>query len=200
MPRSAVPRPAARRCAAALRMPATEVDASSIDREQRSSRRLRGAAALEFGLRLGARAHSERRRVPAGQYPFIAFLPNRRPVLATRISWLVWLREISCAIRAGEDDAHRREARGVAPRDRARPEDRLAPGGVKSARTLVHGWCEPDHAAVGVGFASGETRPEYLGNYLHAKDRPGNWTHGCVCDRSGKVTRAIAGMEPVKVP
>jgi hypothetical protein len=40
----------------------------------------------------------------------------------------------------------------------------------------------------------------FQGNYLHGKERPGDWTHGCICNRSENVLREIRNLDPASVP
>jgi hypothetical protein len=40
----------------------------------------------------------------------------------------------------------------------------------------------------------------YQGNYLHGKVRPGDYTHGCICNRSENVLREIRNLNPASVP
>jgi RHS repeat-associated protein len=47
---------------------------------------------------------------------------------------------------------------------------------------------------------AGETRAGYLGNYLHGKNRPGDYTQGCVCDRSGAALGYLSTLDPRAVP
>jgi len=49
---------------------------------------------------------------------------------------------------------------------------------------------------------SGEHRATHVGNYLHGKKRPGDYTHGCICERSEKILgrlRVLTGHIPVLV-
>jgi hypothetical protein len=41
---------------------------------------------------------------------------------------------------------------------------------------------------------------EYRGNYLHGKQRPGDYTHGCICERSEHALDALLLLDPKKVP
>ena len=41
----------------------------------------------------------------------------------------------------------------------------------------------------------GETRPDFLGQYLHGKTRPGDYTHGCICERSERILRLIEQLD-----
>jgi RHS repeat-associated protein len=47
---------------------------------------------------------------------------------------------------------------------------------------------------------AGETGAGFQGNYLHGKDREGDWTHGCICNRSENVLRDIRNLDPASVP
>jgi RHS repeat-associated protein len=40
----------------------------------------------------------------------------------------------------------------------------------------------------------------FQGNYLHGKERPGDYTHGCICNRSENVLREIRNLNPASVP
>lgn len=44
--------------------------------------------------------------------------------------------------------------------------------------------------------ARGETRSAYQGNYLHGKNRPGDYTHGCIAERSEQILRILLQMDP----
>ncbi|GEM_PF-2628508 len=44
--------------------------------------------------------------------------------------------------------------------------------------------------------APGETRSEYLGNFLHGKNRPQDYTHGCVAERSEQILKQLVQMDP----
>ena len=41
----------------------------------------------------------------------------------------------------------------------------------------------------------GEQRSEYQGNYIHGKERPGDYTHGCICNRDEKVLDALLRID-----
>ena len=41
---------------------------------------------------------------------------------------------------------------------------------------------------------------EYRGNYLHGKERAGDYTHGCICDRSEQTLDALMLLNPKEVP
>jgi RHS repeat-associated protein len=41
---------------------------------------------------------------------------------------------------------------------------------------------------------------EYRGNYLHGKERPGDYTHGCICDTSEQTLDALMLLNPREVP
>jgi hypothetical protein len=41
---------------------------------------------------------------------------------------------------------------------------------------------------------------EYRGNYLHGKQRPGDYTHGCICDRSEQSLDALMLLNSKQVP
>jgi RHS repeat-associated protein len=41
---------------------------------------------------------------------------------------------------------------------------------------------------------------EYRGNYLHGKERPGDYTHGCICDRSEQTLDALMLLNSREVP
>ena len=40
----------------------------------------------------------------------------------------------------------------------------------------------------------------FLGNYLHGKERPGNWTHGCICNRTENILHELRNLDPASVP
>jgi len=42
--------------------------------------------------------------------------------------------------------------------------------------------------------------PAFQGNFLHGKERPGDYTHGCICNRSENVLREIRNLNPASVP
>jgi len=44
--------------------------------------------------------------------------------------------------------------------------------------------------------ARGETRPDFLGNYLHGKNRPADYTHGCIAERTEQVLKLLLQMSP----
>jgi RHS repeat-associated protein len=44
--------------------------------------------------------------------------------------------------------------------------------------------------------ARGETRSQFLGNYLHGKNRPGDYTHGCIAERSEQILKLLLQMDP----
>ncbi|MCZ2077243.1 MAG: L,D-transpeptidase family protein [Bryobacterales bacterium] len=44
--------------------------------------------------------------------------------------------------------------------------------------------------------ARGETRSAYQGNFLHGKNRPGDYTHGCIAERSEQILRLLLQMDP----
>jgi hypothetical protein len=47
----------------------------------------------------------------------------------------------------------------------------------------------------------GETAQRFRGNYLHGKDpEAGNYTHGCVCNRSENVLHTLLGLNSEAVP
>jgi len=46
----------------------------------------------------------------------------------------------------------------------------------------------------------GEKRPEYQGNYLHGKQRPGDYTHGCICNRDEHILNILLGLDYKQVP
>jgi len=46
----------------------------------------------------------------------------------------------------------------------------------------------------------GETRAAYLGNYLHGKESPGDYTHSCVCERSEQVLKTLLKINYRKNP
>ncbi len=50
----------------------------------------------------------------------------------------------------------------------------------------------------------GETNPgvdeAYKGNYLHGKDRVGDYTHSCVCERTEVILNILLGLDSSKVP
>jgi RHS repeat-associated protein len=48
--------------------------------------------------------------------------------------------------------------------------------------------------------ARGETRPEFQGNYLHGKTRPGDYTHACIAERSEKILRLLLQENPRTSP
>ena len=43
--------------------------------------------------------------------------------------------------------------------------------------------------------ARGETRSEYRGNFLHGKNRPGDYTHGCIAERSEQILKLLLQMD-----
>jgi RHS repeat-associated protein len=46
----------------------------------------------------------------------------------------------------------------------------------------------------------GEKSPEYQGNYLHGKQRPGDYTHGCICNRDEHILNILLGLDYKQVP
>jgi RHS repeat-associated protein len=46
----------------------------------------------------------------------------------------------------------------------------------------------------------GYSGQEYEGNYLHGKDRPGDYTHNCICDRSEHMLDVLYKLGDVGVP
>lgn len=44
----------------------------------------------------------------------------------------------------------------------------------------------------------GETRQEYRGNYLHGKQRPGDYTHGCICERTEQILLKLKHLDWMK--
>jgi len=46
----------------------------------------------------------------------------------------------------------------------------------------------------------GTTQVDFLGNYLHGKERLGDYTHGCICERSEAVLNSLFGLDPGLVP
>jgi hypothetical protein len=44
--------------------------------------------------------------------------------------------------------------------------------------------------------ARGETRSAYQGNFLHGKNRPEDYTHGCIAERSEKILKLLLQMDP----
>jgi RHS repeat-associated protein len=48
--------------------------------------------------------------------------------------------------------------------------------------------------------ARGETRPDFLGNYLHGKSRPDDYTHGCIAERSETILKLLLQMDPKRTP
>jgi hypothetical protein len=42
----------------------------------------------------------------------------------------------------------------------------------------------------------GETAPDFQGNYLHGKTRPGDYTHGCIAERSEQILKLLLQMDP----
>ena len=40
----------------------------------------------------------------------------------------------------------------------------------------------------------------FQGNFLHGKERPRDYTHGCICNRSDNVLREIRNLSPASVP
>jgi RHS repeat-associated protein len=46
----------------------------------------------------------------------------------------------------------------------------------------------------------GEKRNDFLGNYLHGKNRPGDYTHGCIAERSEQILRLLLQMDPKLTP
>jgi RHS repeat-associated protein len=48
---------------------------------------------------------------------------------------------------------------------------------------------------------AGETRPEFQGNYLHGKNRTGDYTHGCICERSENILHfLLQNINPTEDP
>jgi hypothetical protein len=47
---------------------------------------------------------------------------------------------------------------------------------------------------------TGEKGSEYQGNYLHGKERPGDYTHGCICNRQENVLNLLLGLDYKQVP
>ena len=45
---------------------------------------------------------------------------------------------------------------------------------------------------------AGETRQEYRGNYLHGKKRPGDYTHGCICERTEQILLKLKHLDWMK--
>ncbi len=48
--------------------------------------------------------------------------------------------------------------------------------------------------------ARGETRPDFQGNYLPGKTRPGDYTHGCIAERSEQILKLLLQMDPKLTP
>ena len=46
----------------------------------------------------------------------------------------------------------------------------------------------------------GETAPDFFGNYLHGKERPGDYTHNCICDRSQHMIDEVLKLGSIHVP
>jgi len=46
----------------------------------------------------------------------------------------------------------------------------------------------------------GYSGPDFEGNYLHGKDRPGDYTHNCICDRSEHMIDELYKLGSVHVP
>jgi len=46
----------------------------------------------------------------------------------------------------------------------------------------------------------GETREHFLYQYLHEKDRPGDYTHGCICERSEVILNHLVKLNPQATP
>lgn len=46
----------------------------------------------------------------------------------------------------------------------------------------------------------GERRSEYLGNYIHGKERPGDYTHGCISERSENVLGQLKALDRKRTP
>jgi RHS repeat-associated protein len=46
----------------------------------------------------------------------------------------------------------------------------------------------------------GENRQEYRGNYLHGKQRAGDYTHGCICNRDEHILNILLGLDYKQVP
>lgn len=44
----------------------------------------------------------------------------------------------------------------------------------------------------------GETRKEYRGNYLHGKQRLGDYTHGCICERTEQILLKLKHLDWMK--
>jgi hypothetical protein len=42
--------------------------------------------------------------------------------------------------------------------------------------------------------------PDFQGNFLHGKDRPDDYTHGCICERSEVILHMLQGMTVPSVP
>lgn len=41
----------------------------------------------------------------------------------------------------------------------------------------------------------GEHRKDHSGNYLHGKQRPSDWTHGCICERSEVILKQLQHLD-----
>jgi len=59
---------------------------------------------------------------------------------------------------------------------------------------------ERGSARVYLNAPGGETRSDFLGNYLHGKRRPGVYTHGCICERSEQVLKLLLQLDPKQTP
>ena len=46
----------------------------------------------------------------------------------------------------------------------------------------------------------GETRDTFLGHYLHGKTRLGDYTHGCIAERSEQVLKLLLQLDPKLTP
>ena len=45
---------------------------------------------------------------------------------------------------------------------------------------------------------AGETRQAFRGNYLHGKQRPGDYTHGCICERVEQILLKLLHLDWMK--
>jgi len=96
----------------------------------------------------------------------------------------------------------RLDIRGVAGKADIKPDNTLKPFyGIQDIPAVIDGR-DARYEWGSIRAALNEPRPgmpqAYRGNYLHGKTRPGDYTHGCICERSEEILQILKGIDPKK--
>jgi hypothetical protein len=93
----------------------------------------------------------------------------------------------------------RLDIRGVANKAEITPENTLKPFyGIQEIPAVIDGknarW-EWGSIRAALNERTQGMPQAYRGNYLHGKQRPGDYTHGCICERSEKILQILKSID-----